>query len=94
MKLCFIPRHSQITAIQVACSNGLPECVEMATKMFADWMNNNTNLYGHHWISIYYFEFEHHIPFKLPSEMNLNLYMITIGFPKKWSHCNSFNYVL
>ncbi|XP_070763184.1 alanyl (membrane) aminopeptidase-like b [Enoplosus armatus] len=37
-------QHNQINAIQVACSNGLPECLAMATKMFADWMNNtNTN---------------------------------------------------
>uniref|UniRef100_A0A8C9X300 Alanyl (membrane) aminopeptidase-like b n=1 Tax=Sander lucioperca TaxID=283035 RepID=A0A8C9X300_SANLU len=34
----------QMLAIEVACSNELPECLEMATKMFADWMNsNNTN---------------------------------------------------
>ncbi|XP_078114099.1 alanyl (membrane) aminopeptidase-like b [Sander vitreus] len=38
-------QHSQILAVEVACSNELPECLEMATKMFADWMNsNNTNL--------------------------------------------------
>uniref|UniRef100_A0A8C9X615 Aminopeptidase n=1 Tax=Sander lucioperca TaxID=283035 RepID=A0A8C9X615_SANLU len=37
-------QHSQMLAIEVACSNELPECLEMATKMFADWMNsNNTN---------------------------------------------------
>ncbi|XP_028263796.1 alanyl (membrane) aminopeptidase-like b isoform X2 [Parambassis ranga] len=37
-------QHNQINAIQVACSNGLPECIEMAQKQFADWMNsNNTN---------------------------------------------------
>ncbi|XP_038565755.1 aminopeptidase N-like [Micropterus salmoides] len=37
-------QHNQITAIEVACSNGLPECIEMATKMYATWMNsNNTN---------------------------------------------------
>eukprot|EP00064_Thunnus_orientalis_P009553 superscaffoldBa00001222_g9577 len=37
-------QHSQITAIEVACSNGLPECQEMAKKMYADWMeSNNTN---------------------------------------------------
>lgn len=34
-------QHSQITAIHMACSNGLPECETMAKKMFADWMNNN-----------------------------------------------------
>ncbi|XP_068579969.1 alanyl (membrane) aminopeptidase-like b [Cebidichthys violaceus] len=35
-------QHSQITAIQVACSNGLPECLAMATEMFADWMDSNS----------------------------------------------------
>ncbi|KAI3371702.1 hypothetical protein L3Q82_024267 [Scortum barcoo] len=34
-------QQSQITAIHVACSNGLPECETMAKKMFADWMNGN-----------------------------------------------------
>lgn len=54
MKLCFIPRHNQITAIDVACSNGLPECIVMATKMYANWMNSNTtNQYEYYWISIY-----------------------------------------
>ncbi|KAA8590666.1 hypothetical protein FQN60_014616 [Etheostoma spectabile] len=39
-------QHSQLLAVDVACSNGLPECLAMATKMFADWMNsNNTNPY-------------------------------------------------
>ncbi|KAK2841821.1 hypothetical protein Q5P01_012021 [Channa striata] len=37
-------QHSQITAIEVACSNGVPQCVEMATKMFGFWMNNHTNI--------------------------------------------------
>ncbi|XP_058502629.1 aminopeptidase N-like [Solea solea] len=36
-------QHLQMLAVKVACSNGLPECVTMATKMFAEWMNNNTN---------------------------------------------------
>ncbi|XP_054632204.1 aminopeptidase N-like isoform X2 [Dunckerocampus dactyliophorus] len=36
-------QHHQITAIDVACSNGLPECVEMATMMFADWMSSSDN---------------------------------------------------
>ncbi|XP_040019412.2 aminopeptidase N-like [Gasterosteus aculeatus] len=37
-------QHTQILAIEVACSNGLPECVEMATGMFANWMaSNGTN---------------------------------------------------
>ncbi|XP_031733828.1 alanyl (membrane) aminopeptidase-like b [Anarrhichthys ocellatus] len=35
-------QYSQITAIEVACSNGLPECLVMATKMFANWMNTNS----------------------------------------------------
>ncbi|XP_034389897.1 alanyl (membrane) aminopeptidase a [Cyclopterus lumpus] len=34
-------QHSQILAIDVACSNALPECSAMATKMFANWMDNN-----------------------------------------------------
>ncbi|XP_034541819.1 alanyl (membrane) aminopeptidase a [Notolabrus celidotus] len=34
-------QHNQITAINVACSNGLPECTAMATKMYAAWMNSN-----------------------------------------------------
>ncbi|XP_054475298.1 alanyl (membrane) aminopeptidase-like b [Anoplopoma fimbria] len=32
---------NQIIAIEVACSNGLQECITMATNMFAKWMNNN-----------------------------------------------------
>ncbi|XP_072242690.1 alanyl (membrane) aminopeptidase-like b [Leuresthes tenuis] len=35
-------QHNQIIAIQLACSSGLPECIEMATDKFADWMNSNT----------------------------------------------------
>ncbi|XP_008409971.1 alanyl (membrane) aminopeptidase-like b isoform X1 [Poecilia reticulata] len=34
-------QHNQITAIEVACSNELPDCVEMATKKFAEWMDRN-----------------------------------------------------
>ncbi|XP_041651313.1 alanyl (membrane) aminopeptidase a [Cheilinus undulatus] len=34
-------QHNQITAIEVACSNGLPECISMATKMYASWMKGN-----------------------------------------------------
>ncbi|KAL6107368.1 uncharacterized protein ACO6RY_11024 [Pungitius sinensis] len=34
-------QHNQILAIEVACSNGLPECLEMATNMFAVWMDSN-----------------------------------------------------
>ncbi|XP_034444137.1 aminopeptidase Ey-like [Hippoglossus hippoglossus] len=37
-------QHSQINAVRVACSNGLPECVTMATRMFAIWMKNDTNI--------------------------------------------------
>ncbi|XP_061775890.1 aminopeptidase N-like [Nerophis ophidion] len=36
-------QHSQITAIDVSCSNGLPECVHMATTKFHDWMNSNSS---------------------------------------------------
>ncbi|XP_050929569.1 LOW QUALITY PROTEIN: alanyl (membrane) aminopeptidase-like b [Lates calcarifer] len=36
-------QHNQIIAIQMACSNGLPECMMMAKEMFAKWMNNDTN---------------------------------------------------
>ncbi|KAM9351954.1 alanyl (membrane) aminopeptidase-like b [Symphorus nematophorus] len=35
-------QHNQILAIKVACSNGLPECLVMASKMFAEWMNSNS----------------------------------------------------
>lgn len=35
-------QHNQINAIELACSNGLPDCVEMAKSQFADWMNSNT----------------------------------------------------
>lgn len=85
MKLCLIPRHNQITAIEVACSNGLPECIEMATKMYATWMNsNNTNKYGHYWISIYHLEFE----------LSQTWHMILLVSPTKWSRCNSFQCIL
>ncbi|XP_044047927.1 alanyl (membrane) aminopeptidase a [Siniperca chuatsi] len=40
-------QHNQITAIEVACSNGLPECIAMATRMFADWMNNSSTNHIH-----------------------------------------------
>ncbi|XP_054884353.1 alanyl (membrane) aminopeptidase-like b [Poeciliopsis prolifica] len=37
-------QHNQITAIEVSCSNGLSDCVEMVTEKFADWMEaNDTN---------------------------------------------------
>ncbi|KAM8750250.1 aminopeptidase N-like [Acanthopagrus schlegelii] len=37
-------QRSQITAIWYACSNGLPDCVETASRMYAAWMFNITNL--------------------------------------------------
>lgn len=36
-------QHNQILAIRVACSNGLPECVDMAKDLFHFWMSNGTN---------------------------------------------------
>ncbi|XP_033824607.1 alanyl (membrane) aminopeptidase-like b [Periophthalmus magnuspinnatus] len=36
-------QSSQILAVKLACSNGLPECVNMAKSMFKLWMTNNTN---------------------------------------------------
>ncbi|XP_057692430.1 alanyl (membrane) aminopeptidase-like b [Corythoichthys intestinalis] len=36
-------QQNQIIAIDVACSNGLPECTEMATRMFDNWMNSDEN---------------------------------------------------
>ncbi|KAK7892027.1 hypothetical protein WMY93_023990 [Mugilogobius chulae] len=38
-----VSQISQLLAIQLACSNGLPECVTMAQDMFKFWMTNNTN---------------------------------------------------
>ncbi|XP_047452435.1 aminopeptidase N-like isoform X2 [Mugil cephalus] len=35
-------QYNQLIAIEVACSNGLAECEEMAAKQYADWMNNST----------------------------------------------------
>uniref|UniRef100_A0A8C5EIE7 Aminopeptidase n=1 Tax=Gouania willdenowi TaxID=441366 RepID=A0A8C5EIE7_GOUWI len=35
-------QHNQITAIDVACSNGLPECIEMAKSKFSNWMRSNS----------------------------------------------------
>ncbi|XP_059192055.1 alanyl (membrane) aminopeptidase-like b [Centropristis striata] len=34
-------QHNQILAIQVACSNGLPECLKMVTRMYSQWMHTN-----------------------------------------------------
>ncbi|XP_077424494.1 alanyl (membrane) aminopeptidase-like b [Vanacampus margaritifer] len=40
---------NQITAIDLACSNGLQECIDMATRMFDKWMNSNdTNINSIH----------------------------------------------
>lgn len=36
-------QHSQILAIKVACTNGLPECLDMAKHLFSFWMTNETN---------------------------------------------------
>lgn len=36
-------QYNQINAIKVACTNGLPECLDMAKGMFHFWMNNGTN---------------------------------------------------
>ncbi|XP_017321402.1 alanyl (membrane) aminopeptidase-like b [Ictalurus punctatus] len=38
-------QYNQINAISVACSNGLTECTDMATKLFNEWKNgeNGTN---------------------------------------------------
>ncbi|XP_038130385.1 aminopeptidase N-like [Cyprinodon tularosa] len=37
-------QHMQITAIETACSTGLPDCIEMAKEKFAEWMDvNGTN---------------------------------------------------
>uniref|UniRef100_A0A3B4ZIV6 Aminopeptidase n=1 Tax=Stegastes partitus TaxID=144197 RepID=A0A3B4ZIV6_9TELE len=37
-------QHNQINAVMLACANGLPECIEMATYKFAEWMEpNGTN---------------------------------------------------
>ncbi|XP_039902910.1 alanyl (membrane) aminopeptidase a [Simochromis diagramma] len=37
-------QYTQLLAIKLACSNGLPECVEMAKQKYAAWMeSNNTN---------------------------------------------------
>ncbi|XP_049580065.1 alanyl (membrane) aminopeptidase-like b [Syngnathus scovelli] len=42
-------QHNQITTIDLACSNGLEECTEMATLMFDKWMNSNdTNINSIH----------------------------------------------
>ncbi|XP_077372374.1 alanyl (membrane) aminopeptidase-like b [Festucalex cinctus] len=40
---------SQITAIDLACSNGLQKCKDMASRMFHEWMNSNdTNINSIH----------------------------------------------
>ncbi|XP_077452089.1 alanyl (membrane) aminopeptidase-like b [Stigmatopora argus] len=36
-------QQNQITAINLACSNELPECTEMVKRMFDNWMNSDKN---------------------------------------------------
>lgn len=36
-------QQNQVLAIRVACSNGLPECLDMAKSFFHFWMTNGTN---------------------------------------------------
>ncbi|XP_071403181.1 alanyl (membrane) aminopeptidase-like b [Centroberyx affinis] len=36
-------QHNQINAIMTACTKGLPECHAMVTRMFDNWMRNDTN---------------------------------------------------
>lgn len=36
-------QHNQILAIRVACTNGLPECLDMVKDFFNFWMTNGTN---------------------------------------------------
>uniref|UniRef100_A0A672ZCY9 Aminopeptidase n=1 Tax=Sphaeramia orbicularis TaxID=375764 RepID=A0A672ZCY9_9TELE len=42
MQFSFFFRYNQINAIQVACSNDLPECLEMVEDKFALWMKKST----------------------------------------------------
>ncbi|XP_029009681.1 aminopeptidase N-like [Betta splendens] len=37
-------QYNQINAVELACFNGLEECVTMAKDMFALWRNNGTNI--------------------------------------------------
>ncbi|XP_029697770.1 aminopeptidase N isoform X1 [Takifugu rubripes] len=36
-------QYGQLTAVEVACSNRLPRCLKMASKVFGEWMSSNTN---------------------------------------------------
>lgn len=36
-------RQNQYIAIATACYNGLPECLQMASEKFANWMDTNNN---------------------------------------------------
>lgn len=38
-----IERYSQLTGVEVACSNGLPQCLKMASNMFVGWMTSDEN---------------------------------------------------
>uniref|UniRef100_A0A673JHR5 Aminopeptidase n=1 Tax=Sinocyclocheilus rhinocerous TaxID=307959 RepID=A0A673JHR5_9TELE len=37
-------QYNQVNAISVACSNGLPECIEMAKRLFKDYRNGTDNI--------------------------------------------------
>uniref|UniRef100_A0AAR2LK22 Aminopeptidase n=1 Tax=Pygocentrus nattereri TaxID=42514 RepID=A0AAR2LK22_PYGNA len=37
-------QYNQINAISVACSNDVPECIEMATKLFQEWRNGTNRI--------------------------------------------------
>ncbi|XP_056110997.1 alanyl (membrane) aminopeptidase-like b [Rhinichthys klamathensis goyatoka] len=39
----YTDQHNQVNAISVACTHGLPDCIEMATSLFMDY-KNGTNL--------------------------------------------------
>uniref|UniRef100_A0A672MPI8 Aminopeptidase n=1 Tax=Sinocyclocheilus grahami TaxID=75366 RepID=A0A672MPI8_SINGR len=38
-------QYNQVNAISVACSNGLPECIEMAKSLFKDYRNGTDNIH-------------------------------------------------
>uniref|UniRef100_A0A8C2B276 Aminopeptidase n=1 Tax=Cyprinus carpio TaxID=7962 RepID=A0A8C2B276_CYPCA len=43
---CFIYiLYNQVNAISVACSNGLPECIEMAKSLFKDYRNGTNDIH-------------------------------------------------
>lgn len=37
-------QYNQINAISVACSNGVPECIKMASKLFNEWRNGTNRI--------------------------------------------------